>query len=121
MWRPYAAKILRISYHNDTLFSALFLLPSVLKYSTNSLITKMYSDVAQLVEQMTVNHWVAGSSPAVGARFTQKKAPGALFLVNLFSRAPQANLFAEEPCVNLYPFYRNEFGKMSRALPGPVH
>ena len=25
------------------------------------------SDLAQLVEQMTVNHWVAGSSPAVGA------------------------------------------------------
>ena len=26
-----------------------------------------YSDIAQLVEQVTVNHWVAGSSPAVGA------------------------------------------------------
>ena len=25
------------------------------------------SPIAQLVEQMTVNHWVAGSSPARGA------------------------------------------------------
>ena len=31
-----------------------------------------YSALAQLVEQMTVNHWVAGSSPAGGA--IQKKA-----------------------------------------------
>jgi hypothetical protein len=31
------------------------------------------SDLAQLVEQMTVNHWVAGSSPAVGA--IQDKGP----------------------------------------------
>ena len=28
-----------------------------------------YSVLAQLVEQMTVNHWVAGSSPADGANF----------------------------------------------------
>ena len=28
-----------------------------------------YSALAQLVEQMTVNHWVAGSSPAGGANF----------------------------------------------------
>ena len=27
------------------------------------------SALAQLVEQMTVNHWVAGSSPAGGATF----------------------------------------------------
>ena len=27
----------------------------------------MSSPIAQLVEQMTVNHWVAGSSPAWGA------------------------------------------------------
>ena len=27
-----------------------------------------YSALAQLVEQMTVNHWVAGSSPAGGAK-----------------------------------------------------
>ena len=26
-----------------------------------------HSLIAQLVEQMTVNHWVAGSSPAQGA------------------------------------------------------
>ena len=28
------------------------------------------SPIAQLVEQMTVNHWVAGSSPARGAMLT---------------------------------------------------
>ena len=28
-----------------------------------------YSALAQLVEQMTVNHWVAGSSPAGGATY----------------------------------------------------
>ena len=27
-----------------------------------------FSALAQLVEQMTVNHWVAGSSPAGGAK-----------------------------------------------------
>ena len=27
-----------------------------------------HSALAQLVEQMTVNHWVAGSSPAGGAK-----------------------------------------------------
>ena len=26
-----------------------------------------FSDIAQLVEQVTVNHWVVGSSPTVGA------------------------------------------------------
>ena len=31
--------------------------------------TRLQSPVAQLVEQMTVNHWVAGSSPARGANF----------------------------------------------------
>ena len=30
-------------------------------------IREHYSALAQLVEQMTVNHWVAGSSPAGGA------------------------------------------------------
>ena len=28
-----------------------------------------YSPIAQLVEQMTVNHWVPGSSPGRGAKF----------------------------------------------------
>ena len=32
-----------------------------------TLTVTIYSDIAQLVEQVTVNHWVAGSSPAVGA------------------------------------------------------
>ena len=36
----------------------------------------MSSPIAQLVEQMTVNHWVAGSSPAWGAsRISQLASP----------------------------------------------
>ncbi len=31
-----------------------------------------YSAIAQLVEQVTVNHWVAGSSPACGAILSNK-------------------------------------------------
>ena len=30
---------------------------------------KVYSPVAQLVEQLTVNQWVRGSSPRRGAKF----------------------------------------------------
>ncbi len=33
----------------------------------SSVNTEYKSALAQLVEQMTVNHWVAGSSPASGA------------------------------------------------------
>ena len=29
---------------------------------------KIYSQIAQSVEQMTVNHWVGGSSPSLGAK-----------------------------------------------------
>ncbi len=38
---------------------------------SNNLNAKMISlsALAQLVEQMTVNHWVAGSSPAGGAKY----------------------------------------------------
>ena len=38
--------------------------------------TRPYSPVAQLVEQMTVNHWVAGSSPARGAKFQKPGTNG---------------------------------------------
>jgi hypothetical protein len=34
-----------------------------------------YSSVAQLVEQTTVNRWVAGSSPARGAILRLSRAP----------------------------------------------
>ena len=43
-----------------------------------------YSDVAQLVEQMTVNHWVAGSSPAIGARFQKAALIGCFFITGYF-------------------------------------
>ncbi len=49
----------------------------------------MYSDLAQLVEQVTVNHRVAGSSPAVGAihEGSRKRDP-ALFNSGLGERSP---------------------------------
>ncbi len=42
---------------------------------SNELNAKMrfVSALAQLVEQMTVNHWVAGSSPAGGAKICTDK------------------------------------------------
>ena len=41
------------------------------------------SALAQLVEQMTVNHWVAGSSPAGGANFSPLSlGQGGVFLVS---------------------------------------
>ena len=36
-----------------------------------AVVSRVYSLLAQLVEQMTVNHWVAGSSPAEGAKFRE--------------------------------------------------
>ena len=52
----------------------LTLLSIAVLIDSNDLNDKMpfLSALAQLVEQMTVNHWVAGSSPAAGAKF--KKA-----------------------------------------------
>ena len=38
-----------------------------------------YSPVAQLVEQMTVNHWVPGSSPGRGAKYQKKDQELVLF------------------------------------------
>ena len=35
-----------------------------------------YSPIAQLVEQLTVNQWVAGSSPAWGAKYRSVVQPG---------------------------------------------
>jgi hypothetical protein len=42
---------------------------SLFRRQTNILVSRVYSLLAQSVEQMTVNHWVAGSSPAQGAKF----------------------------------------------------
>ena len=39
------------------------------------LLINTYSPVAQLVEQMTVNHWVGGSSPSQGAKYFEKALP----------------------------------------------
>ncbi len=51
----------------------------------------MSSPIAQLVEQMTVNHWVAGSSPAWGANEISHLAPFRLFLF-----PPQLDLGAKQ-------------------------
>lgn len=40
---------------------------------------KFHSALAQLVEQMTVNHWVAGSSPAGGAKQEKGSSNGRPF------------------------------------------
>ena len=52
------------------------------------------SALAQLVEQMTVNHWVAGSSPAGGAKSFKLVVQGvqnhdALFAINCRSCSTQ--------------------------------
>ena len=41
------------------------------------------SALAQSVEQMTVNHWVAGSSPAGGAKLNKKGCIYAAFFVRV--------------------------------------
>jgi hypothetical protein len=51
----------------------------------------MSSPIAQLVEQMTVNHWVAGSSPAWGASRISQLAPFHLLLI-----PPKSNLGAKQ-------------------------
>ena len=43
------------------------------------------SALAQLVEQMTVNHWVAGSSPAGGAKSFTLFVQGVLNYVAIFA------------------------------------
>ena len=51
---------------------------------SNNLNDKMrtLSALAQLVEQMTVNHWVAGSSPAGGANYEKGCRMCSLFYYN---------------------------------------
>ena len=39
--------------------------------AAQAVLSKVYSLIAQLVEQMTVNHWVRGSSPRQGAIFKE--------------------------------------------------
>ena len=41
------------------------------------------SPIAQLVEQMTVNHWVRGSSPRRGAKFKEPAFKQAFFVGGL--------------------------------------
>ena len=43
-----------------------------------------HSALAQLVEQMTVNHWVAGSSPASGAKFKKPASNSWFFYARYF-------------------------------------
>ena len=49
---------------------------------------EFHSALAQLVEQMTVNHWVAGSSPAGGAKHEKglaKASPFFMFQYNVLA------------------------------------
>ena len=41
---------------------------SLFRRQTNILVSRVYSSIAQLVEQQTVNLWVTGSSPVRGAK-----------------------------------------------------
>ena len=45
-------------------------IPCTDEVASSILVSSTNSPIAQLVEQMTVNHWVAGSSPARGAMLT---------------------------------------------------
>ena len=40
----------------------------ILNSGTGVALSSFYSQIAQSVEQMTVNHWVGGSSPSLGAK-----------------------------------------------------
>ena len=56
-----------------------------------------YSPVAQLVEQVTVNHWVGGSSPSRGANKIhglQLKAQSLLLLLRVTNKSPAWNKVA---------------------------
>ena len=44
-----------------------------------------HSALAQLVEQMTVNHWVAGSSPAGGAKYQKAVSNDGFFFGPMIS------------------------------------
>src|SRR5690606_17070564 len=59
------------------------------------------SALAQSVEQMTVNHWVAGSSPAGGARIKRERPHiNAAFFVRgifIFFSNAELNLSAQPP------------------------
>ena len=53
---------------DDTSVTAVWVLTlRGLLITIRAFLTEAYSALAQLVEQMTVNQWVAGSSPAGGA------------------------------------------------------
>jgi hypothetical protein len=73
---------------------------------------RQYSALAQLVEQMTVNHWVAGSSPAGGAKYSKKAS--ALAEAFLFSAEPISEQFRPLPrsagAIQAHIFYSTASG-----------
>ena len=50
------------------------------------------SALAQLVEQMTVNHWVLGSNPRGGAKFKKGCRDAAFFFAHFLTLGPFAVL-----------------------------
>ena len=75
------------------------------------------SSVAQLVEQVAVNHPVAGSSPARGARFQSADLSGSL--VNAEPRRLTRSGFCFAPCQRLACLHPSPFHVFLPALPGP--
>ena len=76
----------------------------------SSVNTEYQSALAQLVEQMTVNHWVAGSSPASGAKYKKAVTRDGLFC---FKGRQHPTLHGQTlattarllPALNLNPLY----------------
>ena len=54
-------------FRDKNLFLIFYLQKNLCDLYLNMLKNKWYSPVAQLVEQVAVNHWVGGSSPSRGA------------------------------------------------------
>lgn len=56
--------------------------PNFDKGTKSSLIWFSFGDIAQLVEQMTFNHWVQGSSPCVPTKIHRRF--GGIFIILIF-------------------------------------
>ena len=52
-------------------------------HPSGSLIRFSFGDIAQLVEQMTFNHWVQGSSPCVPTKITRGHPRGFCFWASI--------------------------------------
>ena len=78
----YQVTVVTRNIHQNNKNDHLTLLSADVLIDSNDLNAKMLflSALAQLVEQMTVNHWVAGSSPAGGAKYEKAVLCAAFFI-----------------------------------------